>query len=106
MQNRRIPGPVGGKSKNPSAVTCPNCGHPMALLRKAPLLGQRRTGLQKHRSRARFPLLVFRGSLLWFAIVLILVGMLAGAVGQNMLPTLFGIGLLAVYGFTFLVAAR
>ena len=105
MQNRRVPGPVGGKSINPSAVTCPNCGHPMALLRKAPLFGQRRTNPLKHRRRARAALLVFRGSLIWFAIVFILVGMLAGAVGQNMLPALFGIGLLAVYGFTYLVAA-
>ncbi len=104
MQNRRIPGSFGGKSKNPSSVTCPNCGHPMALLRKAPLPDQRRTNPRKHRTGAHSALLVFRGSLIWFAIVFVLVGMLAGAVGQSMLPTLFGIGLLAVYGFTYLVA--
>ena len=105
MQIRRIPGPVGGKSINPSAVTCPNCGHPVALLRKTPLPDQRRTNLRKHRTGAHSALLVFRGSLIWFAIVFVLVGTLAGAVGQNMLPALFGIGLLAVYGFTYLVAA-
>jgi membrane protein DedA with SNARE-associated domain len=78
----------------------------MALLRKAPLPDRRRSNPRRHRTPARFALLVFRGSLIWFAIVFVLVGMLAGAVGQNMLPTLFGIGLLAVYGFTYLLAAR
>ena len=106
MQNRRIPGPFGGKSINPSAVTCPNCGHRVPLLNKAPLPGPRGTNLLKHRKRACSALLVFRGSLLWFAIVFVLVGTLAGAVGQTMLPMLFGIGLLAVYGFTYLLATR
>ncbi|MCH7686323.1 MAG: hypothetical protein IH899_06540 [Planctomycetes bacterium] len=78
----------------------------MALSRKAPLTDQHRTNPRKRRTGAHSALLVFRGSLLWFAIVFILVGTLAGAVGQNMLPTLFGIGLLAVYGFTYLLATR
>ncbi len=106
MKTLHILGSVGGKSSNPSAVTCPNCGHAMGLLRKAALRGQRRANPFKHRRRARPGLLVFRGSLLWFASVFVLVGLLAGAVGQSMLPTLFGIGLLAVYGFTYLLATR
>jgi len=106
MQNRHISGLVGGKSINPSAVTCPNCGHLLASLRKTPRSGKRQTSPRRDRTPARFVLQVFRGSLIWFAIVFVLVGTLAGAVGQNMWPTLFGIGLLAVYGTTYLLAAR
>jgi len=106
MHNHLISGVVSGKSQNPSAVTCPNCGHHLGLLRKETQFGQGLANRLKRRTRARSVLLVFRGSLLWFAIVFVLVGILAGAVGQSMLPTLLGIGLLAVYGFTFLFATR
>jgi endogenous inhibitor of DNA gyrase (YacG/DUF329 family) len=106
MHNHPIPGLVGGKSQNPSAVTCPNCGHRLGLLRKEMQPRQRPANRLKRRARARSLLLVFRGALIWFAIVFVLVGVLAGAVGQSMLPTLLGIGLLAVYGFTFLFATR
>jgi hypothetical protein len=106
MHNHPIAGTISGKPNNPSAVTCPNCGHRMGLLRKKVHSSRRAADPTKRRTRVRSSLLVLRGSLLWFACVFVLVGILAGAAGQSMLPTVFGVVLLAVHGFTYLFAAR
>ena len=106
MHNHLIAGTIGGKPSNPSAVTCPHCGHRLGLLKGKVQSDRRAANPIKRRSRARSSLLVLRGSLLWFACVFVLVGILAGAAGQSMLPTVFGVVLLAVYGFTFLFATR
>ena len=78
----------------------------MGLLQRKTRSVRRTANRTKIRTRVRSSLLVLRGSLLWFACVFVLVGILAGAAGQSMLPTLFGVVLLAVYGFTFLFATR
>jgi len=106
MHNHPMAGTISGRPNNPSAITCPNCGHRLGLLQKKARSARSMPNPAKRRNRARSALLVLRGSLLWFACVFVLVGILAGAAGQSMLPTLFGVLLFDVYGFTYLFATR